>query len=331
MMSFIRAVKALSLAAVGLGLSLSSQVHAQTPAWPSKPLRFVVGFPAGSITDSVARVLAEHLRGKLGQPVVVENRPGANGVLGVTEAARAAPDGYTILVTNSSSITVNPQLYKKLSYETRDFTPVSMVVSAPFILVVNPNNERTAAVNTLADFLALSKSKAGQLSYGSAGLGNLAHLSFETINNRAGIKTVHVPYKASSAAQIGLLGKEIDVLLDTPVASQQIQAGRLKALAVTSNKRWRDLPNVPTFAEAGLPGIDVTFWLGVLVPTATPAPIVQALAQAIQSVREDANAMKQLAIQGVVDLSDPTEFAARVRSETAAWGEVIRRENIQLD
>ena len=245
-------------ALIGMALALagaaaSSDANAQ--AWPTKPIRIITGFPAGSATDSIARTVAEHLRAKLGQPVIVENRAGANGALGAAEVARSPADGYTILATNSSSITVNPQVYRKIPYQPeRDFTPLSMVVSAPFIIAVNPTGERTASVHTIADLVALARAKPGQLTYGSGGIGNLAHLGFEFINNRAGIKTTHVPYKSGVNAQIGLIGKEIDMLLDTPVTTPNIKAGRLRALAVTTAKRWPDLPDVPTMIEAGYAG-----------------------------------------------------------------------------
>lgn len=307
-----------------------------TPAlaqsWPGKPIRFVVGFTAGSATDSVARTLAEQVRAKLGQPVTVENRPGANGMLGAGEVARAAPDGYTVLVTNSSSITVNPQLYKKAGYDpAKDFVPVTMAVSAPFIVVVNPAAERTASVNTLDDLIELARGKPDQITYGSGGKGNLAHLGFEMLNNRAGIKTTHVPYKAGVGAQLALLGKEIDVLFDTPSTVQNVKAGKLKALAVTTSRRWPDLPNVPTMTEAGVKGFDVSFWLGVLLPAQTPPQVVQALYEAMRGARDDPAAARALQVQGHIELLPPPEFAARIKAETAQWGEIIRRENIQLD
>jgi tripartite-type tricarboxylate transporter receptor subunit TctC len=328
--------------ALALGLLACAGAQAQSPsqgaspgqpaAWPTRPIRIITGFPAGSATDGIARALAEHLRAKFGQPVVVENRAGANGALGVAEVARAPADGYTILATNSSSITVNPQVYRKLGYvPERDFTPLSMVVSAPFILVVNPQGERTGAVNTVADLMALARSKPGQLTYGSGGPGNLAHLGFELINNRAGIRSTHVPYKSGVNAQLGLLGKEIDMMLDTPVTMPNLRSGKLKALAVTTPTRWRDLPDVPTMSEAGYPGFDVSFWLGLLVPAQTPPAIVQAIYSALRTARDDPNVMRQLQAQGTVELTDPQTFAARIRAETAAWGEVIRRENIVLD
>jgi tripartite-type tricarboxylate transporter receptor subunit TctC len=317
----------------GLGLlSAAGRAGAQAQSWPNKPIRLITGFPAGSATDGISRALAEHLRAVLGQPVTVENRAGANGSLGAAEVARAASDGYTLLVTNSSSITVNPQIYRKLPYlPERDFVPLSMAVSAPFILVVNPAGERTSQVNSLNDLLALARSKPGALTYGSGGPGNLAHLGCEMINNKAGIQTRHVPYKSGVNAQLGLLGKEIDFLLDTPVTVPNIKAGKLKALAVTSGTRWRDLPDVPTLAEAGLPGVEITFWLGLFAPAGTPRAVLEILHNAIASARNDATAMQGLLRQGTVELMPPTQFANRIKAETASWGEVIRRENITLD
>jgi tripartite-type tricarboxylate transporter receptor subunit TctC len=328
-LSASRALPRASIAALAGPLSIATAM-AQT--YPTKPIRFVLGFPAGSTTDAVARVLAEQVRAKLGQATIVENRAGANGVLGVSEAARAAADGYTVLVTNSSSITVNPQVYKKIPYlPERDFTALTMVVSASFVLTVNPLSERTVSVKNFADFIALAKVKPGQLTYGTGGVGNLAHLGFELINNKLGIKTTHVPYKSSNLAQIAMLSKEIDVQLDTPTVIPHLKTGKLKALAVTGPKRWPDLPDVPTMAELGFPALEITYWLGALMPAQTPPAIMQTLYEAMRGIREDANAMKQLQMQGNVDFLAPQEFATRIRAETAAWGEVIRREKIELE
>lgn len=314
-----------------LGMAVAPAAAAQSQTYPNKPIRIVVGFPPGNTLDTISRVIGEHLRVKLGQPVLVENKPGANGVLGVTEVARASPDGYTLLATNSSSMVVNPQLYKKLGYQTSDLAPLSMVVAAPMILTVNPANERVASVNTLADLVALAKARPGQLAYASGGLGNLAHLGMTMINNRAGIQTNHVPYKGSTAAQQATLAKEVDAQLDTPLALPLIKQGRLKALAVTGAKRLPELPDVPTFAEAGIRGVEFNFWLGLFAPAQTPPAILQVLYEAINSVRDNPDAMRVLAAQGGVELTDPSTFAARIRNEYTLWGDVIKRENIQLD
>jgi tripartite-type tricarboxylate transporter receptor subunit TctC len=275
--------------------------------------------------------LAEHLRAKLGQAVLVENKPGANGILAATEVAKAAADGYTVLVTNSSGITVNPQLYKKIAYKVSDFAPISMVVASPFLLVINPLNERVAAAQTAPQLFALARLPSSKFTYGSGGPGNLAHLGMEMLNARASVQATHVPYKGGAAAQLGLLGKETDYMLDTPSAAAQIKAGKLRALAVTGLKRWPDLPNVPTLAEAGLPDMDLTFWLGVLVPAGTPVNVQTLLGDAIRSARDDSNAIRQLQLQGQVELNSASSFAQRIAAETQTWGEIIRRENLALE
>lgn len=311
-------------------LALPSSGWAQ--AWPSKPIRIVVPFPAGSTTDLMARAVGEQLRLKLGQPTVIENRPGANGLIGAAEVARAQPDGYTLLATNSSSITVNPQLYKKATYQAeRDFTPLSMVVSAPFILVVHPTGERTTQVQTVSDLVAQARAMPDKVTYGSGGPGNLAHLTFAMLGNRAGVSMTHVPYKGAAAAQVGLMAREIDAMFDSQHGMANIKAGKVRAIAVTSSRRIADLPEVPTMAEAGYPGFEVTFWLGLLLPAGTPQPVVERLYEAVRSVRENPAALKQLENQGTVELTDPQSFATRIRGEVRAWGEVIRREKIELD
>lgn len=314
-------------------LAMPAVAHAQGAAagWPARPIRIVVGFPAGSTTDVVARVAAEHLRVKLGQPVTVDNKPGANGLLGAGEVARATPDGYTLLVTNSSSVVINPQLYRKAPYATQDFAPVSMIVASPFILVVNPVTERTARVNSVADLLAVAKAQPGQVTYGSAGPGNIAHLAFEMLGNRTGTRSTHVPYKGAAQAQIGLMAGEIDALLDTPHGLPHMRSGKTRPIAITSSARLPELPNVPTMAEAGVPDFDVTFWLAMLAPAGTPPAIVDKLYETLKTVREDPKAMKQLEGNGQPALTDPQAFAARIQREAAMWGEIIRRERIQLD
>lgn len=319
-----------TMAISGIGMAICAD--AQTVPYPSRPIRMMVGFPPGSSTDSIARAVGEHLRLKLGQPVVVDNRPGANGVLGVTDAAKATPDGYTLLATNSSSITVNPQIYRKISYRPeRDFTPLTMAISAPFILTVNAAHDRTSNVHSVADLVKLARTRPNQLTYGSGGPGNLAHLGFEMINNRAGITSVHVPYKSGNAALLAVLGREIDMMLTTPSAVPHVTAGRLKALAVTTSRRWHELPGTPTMIESGYADFDVPFWLGILAPSKTPPAIIRTLYETISTMREDAAASKPLRAMGTVELMDPVNFASRIRAETALWGEIIKREKIQLD
>lgn len=314
--------------AAGAGAAAGA-AHAQ--AFPTRPIQIIVGFAAGTTTDTIARVAAEHLRTRLGQPVIVINKPGANGVIGATEVMRAAADGHTLLATNTSSITVNPHLYRKLGYQMSDFTPVAMVTSAPLILTVNPANERIGSIRTVADLVNYARANPGALSYAAAGPGNITGLTFRILNNHAGIKATEVLYKSAVASQLGVLGKEVDAFIDTPLAVPPVKAGKLTALAVTGAKRWRDLPDVPTMKEAGYPQIDVTFWLALFAPAQTPPAIVEKLYEAMASLREDANLVRQLLPHGDVELTSPKVFSERLRTESAAWAEIIRRENIQLD
>ena len=310
-------------------LAATGTTHAQT--FPSKPIQIVVGFAAGTTTDVIARVAAEHLRAKFGVPVVVINKPGANGVIAATEVSRAAADGHTLLATNTSSMTVNPHLYRKLGYQMSDFTPVAMVTQAPLILTVNPTNERIGSIKTVAELVAYGRANPGALSYAAAGPGNITGLTFRILNNHAGVKANEVIYKSAVASQLGVLGKEVDAFIDTPGAVPHVKAGKLTALAVTSPKRWRDLPDVPTMKEAGFPQIDVTFWLALFAPSQTPPAIIDKLHATLATLRDDPVLVKQLLAHGDVEMTNPKEFGERIRAESAMWGEIIKRENIQLD
>ena len=310
-------------------VAAASTAHAQ--AFPSKPIQIVVGFAAGTTTDVIARVAAEHLRAKLGVPVVVINKPGANGVIAATEVSRAAADGHTLLATNTSSMTVNPHLYRKLGYQLSDFVPVTMVTQAPLILTVNPTNERTGSFKTVADMITYMKANPGVLSYAAAGPGNITGLTFRILNNHAGVKANEVVYKSAVASQLGVLGKEVDAFIDTPGAVPHVKAGKLTALAVTSSKRWRDLPDVPTMKEAGYPQIDVTFWLALFAPSQTPPAIIDKLYSTLATLRDDPALVRQLVAHGDVEMTNPKDFGERIRTESAMWGEIIKRENIVLD
>ena len=326
--SLLNTCAATVLASVLTALAATG-AHAQ--AYPSRPIQIIVGFPAGSTTDFVSRLAAEHLRAKLGQPVIVVNKPGANGAIGAVEAAHAAPDGYTLMATNTSLITVNPQLYRKPGYQASDFTAVTTITAAPLILTVNPTSERTGSFRTVSDLVKFAKAKPGDLRYASAGPGNITGLAFEVLANKAGFKALHVPYKGAVPAQQGVLGKEVDAFLDTPMAVPLVKAGKLTALAVTGPTRWRDLPDVPTMKEAGFPDVEVIFWGALMAPAKTPPEIIDKLYNALLSLREDPNLVRQLMPHGDVELLAPKEFADRIRKETAIWGEIIRRENLQLD
>nr|WP_238263956.1 tripartite tricarboxylate transporter substrate binding protein [Cupriavidus pauculus] len=315
-----------------MGLAcVAGPASAQNSNWPNKPVRLIVPFPAGSFTDTVARVISERLTRSLGQPVVVENKAGANGLIGVGEVARSAPDGYTVMVTNSSSVTINPHLYKKGTYKVKDFAPVTLVLEAPFILVTNPDWSKKNTVATVPDLVRYASQHPGKISYGSAGPGNIAHLSFAMLNNRAKINTTHVPYKSSAQAQMAVISGELDTTFDTWSALPQIKAGKLKPIAVSASQRMTQLPDVPTVEEAGIKPFQATFWIGLLAPAGTPSAIVQKLDAATRGVLEEEKAKAALGQQGDVVMIGPDDFAKRIEKEEASWNAVIQRENLTLD
>lgn len=323
-----RATLALCLAASWLA---AAPAQAQADNWPAKPIRIVVGFPAGSFTDTIARAVSDQLSKQLGQPVIVDNKPGANGAIGVGEVARSAPDGYTLLVTNSSSITINPQIYKKITYQPKDFAPVTMLLDAPFILTANPDWASKHQIRSAQDVIAYAKRNPDKISYGSAGPGNIAHLAFAQWSNRTGVKTTHVPYKSASQAQLAVLSGELDTQFDTWSALPQIAASKLLPLAVTAPQRMKQLPNVPTMAEAGYADFNVTFWAGLFAPAGTPPAIVDKLYEATKSMLQNEHARNVLSKQGDLVMLAPEPFGQRIAKEVADWKQVIQREAIALD
>ncbi len=327
MFSIFRRLSGLLLSAAFIGLA-SASVTAQT--YPSQPIRFVVGFSPGSATDLVARALAEDLRQRLGQSVIVENRAGANGSIAAAMVARAAPDGYTILISNASTMTTNHLLYKDSKYDPLvDLAPVALVISAPFILVINPETAKTKSVANFADFVKLAKSKPDLINYGSGGIGNLAHLASELLAATIGAKMVHVPYAGAAPAQAALLSGEVDAVFDVPGGVPLIKAGRLKALAVSTAVRWRDLPDVPTVAESGYPNFSVSFWTGVVAPAKTPQPIIDALYKAIVAATEDPKTKALLLTQGNIDLLDGVAFRKKIAQEGELNAEVLKKAGIE--
>ncbi|WP_226858206.1 Bug family tripartite tricarboxylate transporter substrate binding protein [Diaphorobacter aerolatus] len=323
------------LATVGCATALcmtAGAVQAQGQgAYPHKSIRFVVGFSAGNSIDSVARIIAQHITNKTGQPVVVDNKTGANGMLAAAEVARAQPDGYTILISNSSTITVNPSLYKKITYDVKkDFAPVSLIVSVPFILTVNPQNEPMGTAPNLKAMLDLAKAKPGAYSYGSAGVGNLTQLSYELLNGMAGVKMTHVAYRGTAPAQVAVLAKEVDSTFDNPSSVPKIKAGQLRAMAVTSAQRWHELPDVPTIAEAGYPGFDISFWVGALAPAQTPPAIVKTLSDLIATAVQDPEVKAKLAQQGNIRMLATQQFETQIDAETKQYADIIRKANITL-
>lgn len=320
---------AVCLMALGV-LSAAKPVLAQN--YPTRPVKVIVGFSPGGTIDVVARIIGERLSSKLGQPFVIENRTGANGMIAAEAVARSEPDGHTIFVSNSSTITLNPTLFKDLRYNPeRDFTPITTVVSVPLILAVNPENPNSANIKTLADFVAAVKQKPGELPYASAGNGNITHLAFEQLSQRAGIKMIHVPYRGAAMAQVAALSQEAFAIFDTLSVIEHVKSGKLRALAVSSPERLAALPDVPTVAESGYPGFDITFWVGVFVPKATPAAVVKILQEQITSAAADPTVQARLAPQGIVSVLSAADFAAKIQKETKDLAAIVAASNIKAE
>jgi tripartite-type tricarboxylate transporter receptor subunit TctC len=308
-----------------------AQGAAAAPSWaPSRPVRFVVPFPAGGATDVVARVLAERLQERLGQPVVVENRTGAGGNLGVENVVRSAPDGHTLLMGTTGTLTVNPHLYASLPFDpAKDLAPVSMAFATDHVLIVNP----AVPARTAQEFLALAKARPGQLSYGSAGAGSSTHTVAELFKMVAGVDLQHVPYRGSAPALNDAVAGTVQVMLDQlPSAIGQIRAGTVRALAVTGPRRSRLLPEVPTVAEVGLSEAEATSWGAVMAPAGTPAPVTARLNTVIVDALAAPAVQERLAQAGADTVSSsPTELAERIRTETEKWGRVVRTAGITVN
>jgi tripartite-type tricarboxylate transporter receptor subunit TctC len=298
--------------------------------YPAKPIRMIIPYPPGGGTDFFARMLGAKLTEAFGQQVVMENRPGAAGVIGADAAAKAAPDGYTIFIGQASNLAINPHLMAKLPYDPlRDFSPVSLVGGSPSLLVVHPS----LPVRTVKDLVALARAKPGAIVYASAGTGSPGHISTEYFKRAAGIELLHVPYKGASPALTNVLGGEAALYFTSPVAAQPlVQAGRLRQIAVTSAKRFPPLPQVPTIAESGYPQIDIVSWWGLLTPAGVPREIIARLhAETVKSLNAS-ETKDRLAKQGVAVMTNtPDEFATFIRSEIDKWGRMVKASGARLD
>ena len=298
-------------------------------AFPSKPITMVVPFPPGGPTDLVARVIALEMSKSLGQPVVIDNKGGANGNLGAGVASKAPADGYTLLY-NTSSITLSPALYKNLSYDVkRDFAPVALTAVVPLALVVAPN----VPVNNVKEFIAWVKANPGQVSYGSAGSGNVTHLGAFQFVQANGLDAVHIPYKGSAPANVDLAGGQIQFMTDTVNSVMAfVRDKRMKMLAVTTAKRMSLFPDVPTLAESGMPGFEVGAWQGLMVPANTPRPVIQRLNAEVMKALQNPEVRQKLALQGVEPLgSSPEEYAVYIKDEIARWDKVVKQAGLSLE
>ncbi|MGH7185136.1 MAG: Bug family tripartite tricarboxylate transporter substrate binding protein [Pseudomonadota bacterium] len=298
-------------------------------AYPTRPVRFICPYVAGGAGDIFTRTIAQKLTEALGQSVVVDNRPGANGGIGTDLVAKAAPDGYTLLMGNSGPLAVNPVLYKKVPYDpVKDFAPITQGTTYMYVLVV----PAALPVTSLNEFTALLKSKPGQLTYGSTGVGGGNHLSGELFNLMTGTKSIHVPYTGSAAALAALLGGQLNYMFDTVItAVPLIRAGRLRAFGVTARTRAISLPDVPTLDAQGLKGFELTQWQAIAAPAGTPKPVVELLHREIVEALKKPDVMDRLATQGGSELvgNTPGEFAQVIKSDLAKYAKLVKAAGIQ--
>ena len=328
LLSALRATTAL-LAAAGI-LSAQAQAPAPPSDFPTKPIRMVVTFPPGGSTDAVVRMLVPRLNDKLGQQVIVDNRPGAGGNIGLTIVARAPADGYTLGVGAAGALSANVSLYPQMPFDpVKDLKPVSMLAAIPFVIVGHPSLK----ARTLQELVAQARAEPGKLSIGHGGNGTAMHLSAALFGQMADIKLVEVPYKGSGPAALDVLGGQLPLaVVDLPAALQQIRAGKLVAYAVTSPQRLPTLPDVPTAAEAGLAGYDSTGWFGVVAPAGTSTSVIARLNAEITAALSDPQVQASMRNLGVEPApGKPEAFEAYIRSETQKWAKVIRQANIKLD
>lgn len=312
-----------------LALAGPSQVRAAD--YPAHPIRLIVGFPAGGASDVAARAVAAKMATELGQPIIVDNKPGAASNIASEFVAKSAPDGYTVLF-GTISLSINGSLYKDLNYDAvRDFLPVSQLASAPFLLVVNPSFQVRSAQQLIAAAKAAPADK--PIHYASAGNGSGAHLFTELFTSMAGIHLSHVPYRGAAPAMSDVLGGQVPMTFDNIITTLPlVQSGKLIALAVSSAQRSRAAPNIPTLAEAGVPGYDATSWFGLFVPAGTPQAAVQKLSQAAAVAVQDPGVSKTLLGLGADPVaSSPQDFGVFFRGEVAKWSKVVREANVQIN
>ncbi|MDB5769801.1 MAG: Tat pathway signal sequence protein 13, partial [Burkholderia sp.] len=321
----MKKLKSLLFALFGT-LAFCQAGHAATDkelaSYPQKPITLVVGFTAGSATDAVARILAQRMGEKLKQTVVIDNKPGQGGGLAAAAIAKAAPDGYTIMVSGTGPLVINPTLYQKLPYDTlRDFAPIGMHTWLPYLLVVNPN----ARFKTLSEFLEYARANPDKVSFASSGNGSTAHLMMAMLAQRTGVRLMHVPYKGSAQAQTDVMGGQVDSVFDTVLSTMpHVRAGRLRAIASGSASRSELAPDVPTANEQGVAGFNGGAWLGMLAPARTPKPIIDKLNQALnETLAEPAIRQKLMAMGAEVRHTTPDEFSTFIKAEHADWSKLV--------
>jgi len=298
--------------------------------YPDKPIKLIVPFPPGGPTDAMARLVGQSWGVTLGQPIIVDNKGGAGGVLATEAAAGASPDGYTLFFATTGTTAINPYLYPNMKVDPlKAFDSVGLIATTSNVLVVMPN----FPANNVAELISLAKAKPGTITYGSAGNGSSNHLSGELLKSMAGIDIVHIPYKGSSAALTDLMGGQISMMFDTvSIQSQNIQAGKLKALGVTGLSKSNSIPKVPTISESGLPGYEVSIWFGVLAPKGTPAAILQKLNSDLNKTLSQPEMLAKLSALGAdPKYGTPQEFWTQIQKDSAKWSRVVKSSGAKID
>jgi tripartite-type tricarboxylate transporter receptor subunit TctC len=307
---------------------------AASEVWPARPIRFIVPYPPGGPLDQVARVLAEKLRDPLGQPVVVENRPGAGGNLGADLVAKSPPDGHSIVMGAVATHAINPSLFAKMPYDAnRDFAPITRIAVVPNVLVMNGETATRLGIQDVAGLIAYARRNPGRLNYASGGNGSAGHLAGELFKATAGISMVHIPYQGAAPAQLGLMAGQTDLMFDNLAsAAAQIRAGRLKGFAVTTPTRSGFFPELPTVSASGLPGFDLSTWFGVFAPASTPAAIIDRLHAEFAGALQSPDVRERLARLGADPAPmKPAEFAAYVRTEQEKYARIVKVSGARVD
>ncbi len=298
--------------------------------YPAKPVTIVVPFAPGGTTDILARIVGQGLSGELGQPFIVDNRAGAGGNIGASLAAKAPADGYTLFMGTVGTHAINQALYKKMPFDpVKDFAPISRVATVPNLLVAHPSQP----YKTVKELIAYAKANPGKVTYGSPGSGSSPHVSGELFKSMTGTELLHVPYKGSAPAMTDLLGGQISIMFDNlPSAIQHVRSGKLRPIAITTAKRSPELPDIPTIAEAGVPGYEAMSWFGMFAPAATPKPVLDQLNAALVKVLNQLDVKKKIAEQGGdVVAETPAQFAAFIQSESVKWGKVVKASGATVD